>query len=43
MKLNKIFKLGMVVLILISVAILVWGFSAGFAVDKEGFLPRTSC
>ena len=26
MKLNKIFKWGMVVLILISVAILVWGF-----------------
>ena len=31
MKLNKIFKWGMVVLILISLAILVWGFTAGFA------------
>lgn len=31
MKLNKIFKWGMVVLILISVAIMVWGFVAGFA------------
>ena len=41
MKLNKIFKLGMVVLILISVAILVWGFSAGFAVGKEA-LPATN-
>ncbi|MCR5351340.1 MAG: hypothetical protein K6E35_02450 [Bacteroidales bacterium] len=30
MKLNKIFTWGMVVLILISVAILVWGFVAGF-------------
>ena len=28
MKLNKIFKWGMVVLILISVALLVWGFAA---------------
>ena len=41
MKLNKIFKLGMVVLILISVAILVWGFSAGFAVGDEA-LPATN-
>ena len=31
MKLNKIFKWGLVLLILISVAILVWGFVAGFA------------
>ena len=31
MKLNKIFKWGMVVLILISVAIVVWGFATGFA------------
>lgn len=30
MKLNKIFKWGMVVLIAISVAILVWGFTAGW-------------
>lgn len=30
MKLNKIFKWGMVALILISVAILVWGFVVGF-------------
>ena len=30
MKLNKIFKWGMVVLILISVAIVVWGFLTGF-------------
>ena len=30
MKLNKIFKWGMVVLIAISVAILVWGFAAGW-------------
>lgn len=41
MKLNKIFKLGMVVLILISVAILVWGFSAGFANGSEA-LPATN-
>lgn len=41
MKLNKIFKLGMVVLILISVAILVWGFSAGFAIGDEA-LPATN-
>ena len=30
MKLNKIFKWGLVVLILVSVAILVWGFVVGF-------------
>ena len=30
MKLNKIFKWGMVALILISVAILIWGSSVGF-------------
>ena len=30
MKLNKIFKWGMVVLILVSVAILIWGSSVGF-------------
>ena len=41
MKLNKIFKWGMVVLILISVAILVWGFSAGFAIGDEA-LPATN-
>ena len=41
MKLNKIFKWGMVVLILISVAILVWGFSAGFANGDEA-LPATN-
>jgi len=31
MKLNKIFKLGMVLLIIVSIAILVWGFVSGFA------------
>ena len=41
MKLNKIFKWGMVVLILISVAILVWGFSAGIAIGDEA-LPATN-
>lgn len=41
MKRDKIFKLGMVVLILISVAILVWGFSAGFANGSEA-LPATN-
>ena len=30
MKLNKIFKWGMIALILISVALLVWGFTVGF-------------
>ena len=30
MKLNKIFKLGMVLLIVVSVAILVWGFISGW-------------
>ena len=30
MKLNKIFKWGLVALILISIAILVWGFAVGF-------------
>lgn len=33
MKLNKIFKWGMVALILISVAILVWGFIVGFTTN----------
>ena len=42
MKLNKIFKLGMVVLILISVAILVWGFSAGFETPGHEALPATN-
>ena len=37
MKLNKIFKWGMVLLILISIAILVWGFVAGFA---EGMIAK---
>ena len=37
--LNKIFKWGMVVLILISVAIVVWGFSAGFAQGMEALPP----
>ena len=41
MKLNKIFTWGMVVLILISVAILIWGFSAGFANGGEA-LPATN-
>ena len=30
MKLNKIFKWGLVALILVSVAILIWGFAVGF-------------
>jgi len=30
MKLNKLFKWGMLALIIISVALLVWGFAAGF-------------
>ncbi|MBR4166223.1 MAG: hypothetical protein IKR44_00160 [Bacteroidales bacterium] len=42
MKLNKIFKWGMVVLILISVAILVWGFSAGFETAGHEALPATN-
>ena len=42
MKLNKIFKWGMVVLILISIAILVWGFSAGFATPDKVALPATN-
>ena len=41
MKLNKIFKWGMVVLILISVAILIWGFVAGFN-DGPTALPPTN-
>ena len=41
MILNKIFKWGLVVLILISVAILVWGFVAGFA-DGNVALPPTN-
>ena len=41
MKLNKIFKLGMVVLILISVALLVWGFVKGFA-EGDTALPPTN-
>ena len=42
MKLNKIFKWGMVVLILISVAILVWGFTAGFETPFHEALPATN-
>ena len=42
MKLNKIFKLGLVVLILISVAILVWGFVAGFANGAEALPPTNT-
>ena len=42
MKLNKIFKLGMVVLILISVAILIWGFVAGFEVNKVATPPTNT-
>jgi D-alanyl-lipoteichoic acid acyltransferase DltB (MBOAT superfamily) len=42
MKLNKIFKWGMVVLILVSVAILVWGFSSGFATPDKVALPATN-
>ena len=30
MKLNKIFKWGMIALILVSVALLIWGFTQGF-------------
>ena len=42
MKLNKIFKWGMVVLILISVAILVWGFVSGFETPFHEALPPTN-
>lgn len=42
MKLNKIFKWGMVVLILISVAILVWGFVAGFNDGPEALPPTNA-
>ena len=42
MKLNKIFKWGMVVLILISLAILVWGFVAGFEVNKVATPPTNT-
>ena len=42
MKLNKIFNLGLVVLILISVAILVWGFVAGFANGAEALPPTNT-
>ena len=41
MKLNKIFNWGMIALIVVSVAILVWGFSAGFANGSEA-LPATN-
>ena len=33
MKLNKVFKWGMVALIIISVALLIWGFAAGFGTN----------
>ena len=39
MKLNKIFKWGMVVLIAISVAILVWGFAAGWPKNGPANAP----
>ena len=44
MKLNKIFKWGMVALIVISVALLVWGFVSGFATPKpdQVALPPTN-
>ena len=42
MKLNKIFKWGMVVLILVSVALLVWGFVAGFETSTHEALPPTN-
>ena len=42
MKLNKIFKWGMVVLILISIAILVWGFVSGFETSTHEVLPPTN-
>ena len=42
MKLNKIFKWGLVVLILISVAILVWGFASGFANGAEALPPTNT-
>ena len=42
MKLNKIFKWGLVVLILISVAILVWGFASGFETATHEALPPTN-
>ena len=42
MKLNKIFKWGMVVLILVSVALLVWGFVSGFETSTHEALPPTN-
>ena len=42
MKLNKLFKWGLVVLILISIAILVWGFVAGFETSFHEALPPTN-
>ena len=42
MKLNKIFKWGMVLLILVSVALLVWGFVAGFETSTHEALPPTN-
>jgi uncharacterized membrane protein len=42
MKLNKIFKWGMVVLILISIALLVWGFVSGFETSTHEVLPPTN-
>ena len=42
MKLNKIFKWGMVVLIIISIALLVWGFVSGFETSTHEALPPTN-
>ena len=42
MNLNKIFSWGIVVLILISVALLVWGFVAGFETPTHEALPPTN-
>ena len=44
MKLNKIFKWGMVALIVISIALLAWGFVSGFATPKpdQVALPPTN-
>ncbi len=42
MKLNKIFNWGMIALIVVSVAILVWGFVSGFMTPDKEPLPPTN-
>lgn len=37
--LNKVFTLGMIALIIVSVVILIWGFAAGW---NEGFEPKAA-